>query len=101
MNSFHLIDEKKDVETWINEDPRIKGYLKQAKELYKGNINFIKSGKKSYIAKLDPNKLIGIKNTKEAYFELNLDKKKNRQYQNFFFLKLVDSNRDINTIKLF
>lgn len=88
-------------EVWIMEDPILKDMMLKAKEMYKGSIKFVKSGRRNYIAKLDPDKLVGMSNVKEAFFELNLFRKKNNGYKDCFFLKLVDPNKDINTIKLF
>jgi len=90
-------------ENWVKEDPRIKEYLIIAKEYYKGPINFTRTCRKCYTAKLDPSKLRvgGACDVKEAYFDLNLSKKKNDSYKDFFFLRLIDGNCDVNNIKLF
>lgn len=98
-----ITQDKKEIEIWINEDPKIKDYIVLAKEYYKGPINFIRSGKKCFTAKLDTTKLRigGATNVKEAYFDLNLTKKKNSNYKDFFYLRLIDTNKDVNNIKLF
>lgn len=99
MINSALLD--KDIETWINEDPRLKEYLMLAKEYYKGPIQFKRSGKKVYSAKLDTSKLKIKVNAKEAYFDLNLNKKRNNTYKDFFYLRIIDVNKDVNCIKLF
>ena len=97
---MNLINEKQIVESWINEDPQIKDFLARTKEMYTGSLKFIKKGHKRYQAKLDVLKLKGC-HGKEAFFELNLKKKSNNTYRDFFFLKIIDSNRDTINIKLF
>ena len=98
-----MIAEEKTVERWINEDPRIKDYLHKTHDLYHGPLQFIRNGRKTFQAKLDCDKLhsgCGGK-TLEAYFELNLSKKKNGKYKDFFYLKIIMIDKSINTIKLF
>jgi hypothetical protein len=90
------------VENWINEEPAIKECLIRIKEIYKGPVRFVRSGRKKYQAKLDCDKLYGFGNVyKEAFFEIDLSHKKENKYVNFFFLRLVSLDRSINTIKLF
>jgi hypothetical protein len=89
------------VEKWINEDPTIKDCLNKVKELYKGPVRFVRNGRRKYQAKLDCEKLHGFGIYREAFFEIDLSRKKDGKYANFFFLKLVTMDRSINTIKLF
>lgn len=97
-----MIEEKKAVERWINEDPKLREYITRAQDLYKGPIRFVRTGRRKYQAKLDCEKLHGCgKSAKEAYFELNLAKKKAGSYKDFFYLKIITSDYSINTIKLF
>lgn len=94
--------EEKRVELWINEDPKLRDFISSATAIYKGTPRFVRNGYKKYQAKLDVTKLIGVSNNvHEAFFELDLTKKKNSTYKDFFFLKIVDKNKDINTIKIF
>jgi hypothetical protein len=96
-----ISDNKKGVEKWINEDPALKEYIQRSSDLYKGPIQFIRVGKKRYQAKLDCDKLNGCcKGALEAFFELNLTRKKNGTYTDFFFLKIV-TDKHVNTIKLY
>lgn len=96
-----ILDDKKSVETWINEDPALKEYIQQARDLYKGPIHFIRIGRKKYQAKLDCEKLSECcRGAREAFFELNLTRKNNGKYKDFFFLKIV-TDKYVNTIKLY
>lgn len=96
-----LIKEKKQ-ELWINNDYRLKDYISRTACIYKDNPIFIKNGRKKYLAKLNINKLTSVSNNmKEAYFELDLNQKRNGVFKDFFFLKIIDKNNDVNTIKLF
>ena len=96
-----IVEDKKSIETWINEDPVLKDYINRAKDIYKGPIHFTRVGRKKYQAKLDCDKLQGCcKGAREAFFELNLTRKKNGSYTDFFFLKIV-TDKHVNTIKLY
>lgn len=96
-----IIDDRKNVESWINEDPALKDYIKQVADIYRGPVKFTRVGKKKYQAKLDCDKLLTVgSNAREAFFELNLTRKKNGKYTDFFFLKLI-TDKYVNTIKLY
>jgi len=96
-----MILENKNIETWINEDPALKDYIQRVNDIYKGPVCFVRTGKKKYQAKLDCEKLQGCcHGAREAFFELNLTRKKNGSYTDFFFLKIV-TDKHVNTIKLY
>lgn len=82
---------------WINELPKVKEFIKIACAYYRGIVDFKKTGK-TYTAKLDPLKLKNNLATGcvEAYFDIN----KVSKDKDAFFLRTIDSNRDVNTIKI-
>jgi len=97
-----VLEDKKSIASWIIEEPALKEYIQRAKDIYSGPVQFIRIGRKKYQAKLECDKLHGCcnLNAKEAFFELNLTRKKNGEYQDFFFLKIV-TDKNVNTIKLY
>lgn len=96
-----MVIENCTVERWINEDPKIKDYIHKAQNLYRGPILFVRNGRKTFHAKLNCAKLHGCSKAEEAYFELDLNNKRNGTYKNFFYLKIITIDGNVNTIKLF
>jgi len=96
-----ILEDKKNIANWITEDPALKDYIQRAKDLYSGPLRFTRVGKKKYQARLDCDKLSECcHGAREAFFELNLTRKRNGQYQDFFFLRIV-TDKNVNTIKLY
>ena len=81
---------------WINDDPAVIEFKKNAKNYYIGTLRFEKIGKKLWSAKLDVSKL---RLKSDDMFEVFFDIVKSKTTTTFY-MRITDYNNNTTTTKL-